>query len=135
MNEKELFELIKNEKWTHKTITDLDCWDYKEKGVQRHMASLDVISICSTLKITFYAKVYSYLIDNINSLELEPDASLDDCLVQDLQGNEIFIENPIKSNRPNEKFGFYYPEDILPKKFTEPDLTDLKNHLTKNRNK
>lgn len=111
MTEQEFLELIKNEEWTHETITDIEVSESK----LRYWTTVEVISTCSKLKIT-HTIMYNHL--TCESGYFEADA--DFYQLEDLQGNEINISDV--------ECTYLTYADKLPSKFTKPDLTELKKH-------
>ena len=119
ITKKELFELIQNEEWTHKTQTETGVYDWSEREVGE--SQLKIISTSSKLKITI-TKLYQYRLFVSNSIvdSEEVPSDIEPILIEDLQENKINVKT--ESN-------FHDVVDYLTKDFITPDLTELKDHL------
>ena len=129
MTEKELLQLIKNEKWTHETNASFGDeyidFDFTNDDEESDVAILEHIALCSKIKIVYeeyWHYPFSYDFDERELLKYNLN-------IFDLNNDEIkliFTSNFI----PTEYFSSYDNlKAKMPKVFTKTPISSLKNYL------
>ena len=117
ITDQEFESLVKHEKWTHKTITEIDVSEFEMNDQIWNTAKIDVISICSKNKI-IYSTIYTYKVFDSYSIKKDYNTI---CTIEDLKGNEIQYKSEYDI--------YHFVDDELPEIFKEPDLTKLEIYL------